>query len=303
MSIGTDAGEVLIPTVSDDGRLLSDDEAIALYRKTGRHLGIFDTPKHATAYAEQLHNDQAQQYGAGGYLSTDPNAGEAEPPLTRERPAPRHPHAQFPGMVADFVTGAAKELAAQGIRGGQVLRKIPGVGLLDHLMTPIEVNTEPSNPTQQVGGAALNAAEVMAPTGVLTSMGLKVLPRVAAQGAIGAGTAALQGKNPIAGAAASMAPTAALGVAHSAGPAIARNAPAIGRTIQGLSTGGFGGAVMAGNVPAMLATGATAVASNPSVIRGAGNLATKVGNSQATEAALRAALLQALGEDPASTDR
>jgi hypothetical protein len=114
------------------------------------------------------------------YLDDDGNA--IEPPLTRERPAPRHPHTQFPGMVGDFVTGAAKELAEQGIRGGQVLRKIPGVSLLDRIVKPIPVNTQPTNAIQRAGGAALNAAEVMAPTRALTSLGLKMLPRVAAQG-------------------------------------------------------------------------------------------------------------------------
>lgn len=65
ISIGTDAGEVLIPTVSDDGKLLSDDEAIALYEKTGKHLGIFDNPDDATAYAEKLHDQQDQYYVKG----------------------------------------------------------------------------------------------------------------------------------------------------------------------------------------------------------------------------------------------
>src|SRR5690606_12372526 len=63
ISIGTDKGEVLIPTVSDDGRVLSEAEAIELYKRTGRHLGIFKSPSAATRYAKQLHNEQARMYG------------------------------------------------------------------------------------------------------------------------------------------------------------------------------------------------------------------------------------------------
>lgn len=61
MSFGTDQGEVLIPTVVN-GRVVSDEEAIAEYRRSGRHLGIFRTPQEANAYAEQLHRDQERQY-------------------------------------------------------------------------------------------------------------------------------------------------------------------------------------------------------------------------------------------------
>lgn len=64
MSVGFDGKEVLIPTVSDDGRILSDREAIKLYQTTGRHLGKFDSPENATRYADQLHEQQAKQYGA-----------------------------------------------------------------------------------------------------------------------------------------------------------------------------------------------------------------------------------------------
>lgn len=62
ISIGTDRGETLIPTVSEDGRIMTDAEAIAQYKKTGRHFGIFNTPENATKYAEALHTDQEKRY-------------------------------------------------------------------------------------------------------------------------------------------------------------------------------------------------------------------------------------------------
>lgn len=61
-SFDIDGREVLLP-LADDGRILSDDEAIDRYRRTGQHLGIFRTPQEATRFAERLHND----YAAGKY--------------------------------------------------------------------------------------------------------------------------------------------------------------------------------------------------------------------------------------------
>jgi hypothetical protein len=68
MTFEEDGKSVAIPTVSDDGRILSPAEAIALYRKTGKHLGKFAvtgvTPwQFSDAFAELLHD----QYAAGKY--------------------------------------------------------------------------------------------------------------------------------------------------------------------------------------------------------------------------------------------
>lgn len=65
MSVNFGDGEVLIPTVAADGSgILSEEEAIQQYKKTGQFLGKFKTPEQATAYAESLHNEQAKQYSA-----------------------------------------------------------------------------------------------------------------------------------------------------------------------------------------------------------------------------------------------
>lgn len=99
MSINEDGAEVLIPKISPDGKVLSNEGAVALYHKTGQHLGKFDSSEHADQYAMQLHNDpmwqdDMQTYGVprgtkersyenavtmGG--STSPNAPVAQIPI------------------------------------------------------------------------------------------------------------------------------------------------------------------------------------------------------------------------------
>ena len=63
ISVNFDGKEVLIPTVSDDGKILSNAKAIEQYKATGRHLGMFRSPGTATAYAEKLHKQQEKMYG------------------------------------------------------------------------------------------------------------------------------------------------------------------------------------------------------------------------------------------------
>lgn len=63
ISVGFDDGVYNIPTVSADGsRILSDEEAIAQFKKTGKHLGVFDNDADAEAAAQKLHESQAKQY-------------------------------------------------------------------------------------------------------------------------------------------------------------------------------------------------------------------------------------------------
>ena len=53
--------EVLIPSVVN-GRVVTEDQAINHYYKTGEYLGMFDTPEEADEYAEMLHNRQNWYY-------------------------------------------------------------------------------------------------------------------------------------------------------------------------------------------------------------------------------------------------
>ena len=60
MSINVDGNEVLIPRVSEDGRLMTEEEATKEFERTGNHLGVFRSPEAATRYAKALHKDQAK---------------------------------------------------------------------------------------------------------------------------------------------------------------------------------------------------------------------------------------------------
>lgn len=103
-SVNIDGKEILLPTVLPDGRHVSQDEAVKEYEKTGRMLGVFETPEAATAYAKQLHED----YAAGRYA---------------ERPGfiEQHLHAavegiaqMVPALAAGFIGGPGAGLAVLG---------------------------------------------------------------------------------------------------------------------------------------------------------------------------------------------
>lgn len=64
MSFEENGKEVLIPTVVNGNRL-SEEAAVQHYRKTGEHLGKFETPADADAYANKLHDEQDAVYNNG----------------------------------------------------------------------------------------------------------------------------------------------------------------------------------------------------------------------------------------------
>ena len=70
MSFNFDGKEVLLPTISDEGKNLSPEEAKEQFRRTGKHLGIFNSPEEATQYAQKLHEQQA--------LTLSQNQGDEE---------------------------------------------------------------------------------------------------------------------------------------------------------------------------------------------------------------------------------
>src|SRR5262245_48495245 len=57
-----DGLETVVPTVTDDGRIVHAKEAKEIYYRTGRHLGKFRTSDAAERYAEELHKAQLQVY-------------------------------------------------------------------------------------------------------------------------------------------------------------------------------------------------------------------------------------------------
>jgi tetratricopeptide (TPR) repeat protein len=107
-SQGTDDGEVLVPQIVN-GKKISQEEAWKHYQKTGEHMGIFDTPDNADAYAEAVHNRRLSTS-----LSPQYTLGQ-EGPL----PAPR---STAEGLVTE----------QQERRGGMPLQIQPASGSLEN---------------------------------------------------------------------------------------------------------------------------------------------------------------------------
>lgn len=107
--------EVLYPTIADDGRQMTSDEAWAQYKRTGKHLGKFATVDAANAYADKLHRQQAGEFNAPTKppltLATAPDATFAASLMPKANTA-RGLQRLAPPPVATSVTPVTKRTAA-----------------------------------------------------------------------------------------------------------------------------------------------------------------------------------------------
>lgn len=115
MSVELDGQEVLIPMVSDSGKILSKEQAIAEYKKTGKHLGKFDSSTDADAYADALHNDPIWQKDIAEYSASGKTETSYEAPLTFDRAGgdPNAPVVKLPAGILDQYLGAHEGLGTK----------------------------------------------------------------------------------------------------------------------------------------------------------------------------------------------
>jgi len=76
MSVDFDGKTYLIPTIADDGRELSFDDAVQMFKDTRKHLGVFENDKAATEYAKALSARQAKTYSAGPRIGRDADTSQ-----------------------------------------------------------------------------------------------------------------------------------------------------------------------------------------------------------------------------------
>lgn len=117
IGVNIDNQEVLIPTVSDDGRIMPNDEAINSYRKTGKHLGKFSDVKSSNAYAQSLHEQQADTLDRPPWEDFHAEAApEAPNPILADHPgvAGLDPEARRRKIYGDYLRSRKEDVESLG---------------------------------------------------------------------------------------------------------------------------------------------------------------------------------------------
>lgn len=145
ISANFDGSEVLIPTVSEDGRIMSDNEAIDNYLRTGRHLGKFKSVEDADKFAESLHDQQANEY------LPNKNKGIAQSNLNPDLQYVSPETAAAPAQAARGLANIPFDIAQGGASLVNAAASALGAGnVLDPVWRPVD---RPTDPYAQAGEA------------------------------------------------------------------------------------------------------------------------------------------------------
>lgn len=169
VGVNVDGKEVNLPTVSPtEKRIVTPAEAVEEYRKTGKHLGKYDTPEEAGAAAEALHQQEAQQ------ISQHPQGQQPTPTMTPEMakafedalkdqaripqgpPIPPDAQPVLPSSQPGGA-GAGLSLAPPGLQNLSLGPTAPGAGPFQSAFTPGSQ------------GGAIATAGIMPQTGVFST--------------------------------------------------------------------------------------------------------------------------------------
>lgn len=225
IGVNVDGREYVIPTVSDDGRILSDQEAFALFRRSGRHFGAFSSPAEASAFAQQLSQEEARKLGAPSVdwskLPDQWGGSERQPP---GRPVQGWA-ATIGDVAGDVLMGAAKGVGNTLNGAGRLISGIPVVGDAltaagnaaggafaqargMNVAAPVtreqaaawaRHELQPTNTAQAIGHGLEQVAETFVPASAIAraSKGVGLMGRAAIEGASNAGISAVQGGDPL----------------------------------------------------------------------------------------------------------
>lgn len=95
ITIEQDGKAILIPTVSEDGKILSNETAIKQYQTTGKNLGVFANEAAADKYAGDLHNQQATAYAPAPPVTSFSFATNLDPRVAALSPLIKQSSAQY----------------------------------------------------------------------------------------------------------------------------------------------------------------------------------------------------------------
>jgi hypothetical protein len=116
IGIEQDGQQVVIPTIAENGHVMSNTEAIRQYQKTGRYLGKFQTQEQADAFAQALHEQQAQRqqsirFAGGEYSDVPPKRAAFFPPNMLSDSVPMPSYAAGRGPATQDAQSLAQDAA------------------------------------------------------------------------------------------------------------------------------------------------------------------------------------------------